>query len=162
MAENFIFGEEITVHADIELNFDELSTLMWGFCGKNIKCNIAEGSEKEIHIGKADIIPLEINDEYTVNVTPKGVAILGADKNCLIRGFMSFLMSIIAESPMNDKPVFSTQCLITHGKFDIKNRMVHICIFPETTFVMFRKLVRLCAVLQYTHIIIEFWGNVEI
>jgi len=161
MKDRFIFGEEITICADNKLNFDEISTLMWGFCSKSIKCKVTDGIKNEIYIGNADIIPLEKDDEFTVNITKDGIAIIGADTNCLLRGFMSFLMSIITEQPINDKPVFSAQCLITHGKFDVKNRMVHICIFPETTFIMFRKLVRLCAVLQYTHIIIEFWGMLK-
>lgn len=161
MENKFSFIESIHILADKSLNFDELSTLMWGFCSKNIKCDVSECTANEIHIGNAEIIPLEAGDEFTVNIKPEGVSIIGADKNCLMRGFMSFLMSVITEPPVNGKPVFSAQCTQIHGSFSIKNRMVHLCIFPETTFVMFRKLVRLCAALQYTHVIIEFWGMLK-
>ncbi len=161
MERKFVFGDSINIYADKKLDFDELSTIMWGFCSKNIKCAVNEGTENEIHIGNADIIPLEDGDEFTVNITNNGVAIVGEDKNCLMRGFMSFLMTVMTEPPVDGNAVFSAICKQIHGKFAVKNRMVHICIFPETTFVMFRKLVRLSAVLQYTHIIIEFWGTLK-
>jgi len=155
------FEDNITLYADKTLDFDELSTLMWGFCGKAVKCKVIEGADNEIHIGNTQCIPPEENDEYTLNVTKDGVAIKGKDKNCLLRGYLTFLMSVITEPPVNGKPVFSSKERKIHGKYSINNRMVHICIFPETTFIMFRKLVRLCAVLQYTHIIIEFWGMLK-
>ena len=161
MKEKFVFGDSLTVYADKNLCFDELSTLTWGFCGKNIKCEIKEGNDNEIRIGDADIINLDNGDEYTLNITETGVAVKGKDRNCLMRGYMSFLMSIVQKSPVDNKPVFNSTCTSVHGKFLTGNRMAHICIFPETTFVMFRKLVRLCAVLQYTHIIIEFWGMLK-
>lgn len=161
MKEKFVFGDSLTVYADKNLCFDELSTLTWGFCGKNIKCEIKEGNDNEIRIGDADIINLDNGDEYTLNITETGVAVKGKDRNGLMRGYMSFLMSIVQKSPFDNKPVFNSTGTSVHGKFLTGNRMAHICIFPETTFVMFRKLVRLCAVLQYTHIIIEFWGMLK-
>ncbi len=161
MNNKFTFGSDVNITADASLNFSELSTLMWGFCGKNTNAKILPGQNNEIHIGKADCITLDKDDEYTVNITENGVAIIGKDKNSLLRGYMTFLMSILIETPIEGKPVFSSKYNKIHGKFNTKNRMVHICIFPETTFVMFRKLVRLCAVMQYTHIIIEFWGMLK-
>ena len=161
MNRKLILNDSISLTADKSLFFDELSTLMWGFCGKVVKCTVTEGNSNEISIGTADAITLSENDEYTVNVTETGVKIVGRDKNCLMRGYMTFLMSLICEEPKDGVPVFTSECTIIRGCFKVKNRMVHICIFPETTYEMFRKIVRLCAVLQYTHIIIEFWGMLK-
>ena len=161
MKEKFNFGDSLKIIADKELCFDELSTLTRGFCGKNIKCTVKAGQENQIKIGDADVIPLCENDEYTLNITKTGVAVNGKDKNCLMRGYMSFLMSVTIQPPVDGKSAFSANCTVVHGKFLTENRMAHICIFPETSFIMFRKLVRLCAVLQYTHIIIEFWGMLK-
>lgn len=45
--------------------------------------------------------------------------------------------------------------------YKIKNRMVHICVFPENDLYFIKKLIRLSAVCQYTHIVIEFWGTLK-
>lgn len=161
MNNKFVFSNTLKILADKNLCFDELSTLTRSFCNKSIECVVQESNTNEIHIGSVDVIPLEDGDEYTVNITTDGVSVLGRDKNSLLRGYMAFLMSVTSERPSNGKSVFGSKCSRIHGKFKVKNRMVHICIFPETTFFMFKKLVRLCAALQYTHVIIEFWGMLK-
>ena len=45
--------------------------------------------------------------------------------------------------------------------YDIKNRMIHLCVFPENSLLEIKKYIRLFAVLQYTHVIIEFWGMIK-
>ena len=39
--------------------------------------------------------------------------------------------------------------------------MVHLCIFPETTLLDLKKYIRLFAMLQYTHVVLEFWGSLK-
>ncbi len=36
--------------------------------------------------------------------------------------------------------------------------MVHFCVFPETGLFELRRFLRLCGVLKYTHVVLEFWG----
>ena len=157
----FIFDSSITVYADKRIDFDELSTLIWGFCGKTFRPTIKEGNDGEIVIGNCSGIELCEKDEYTIKVCEDGVCVKSNDVKCLMRGFLAFLSSVITLEPDDSTPLFSAEFAEHHGKYRIANRMVHVCVFPETTFYMFRKLVRLCAALQYTHIIIEFWGMLK-
>ena len=46
-----------------------------------------------------------------------------------------------------------------HGRFDVNNRMIHLCLFPEHGFIFLRRLIRYYCALQYTHIVLEFWGT---
>jgi hypothetical protein len=39
--------------------------------------------------------------------------------------------------------------------------MIHICVFPENDLYFIKKLIRLSALCQYTHIVIEFWGMLQ-
>ena len=39
--------------------------------------------------------------------------------------------------------------------------MIHFCVFPETTLFEFRRFVRFCGVLGYTHFIPEFWVSLK-
>lgn len=162
MKNKFIFENFVSITADKDISFDALECLWSNFCGKVGKARIFVGTNNEIHIGECNAVELNDGDEYTLKITEKGVAIKATDKKSLMRGFMSLLMSInnSAEST-KEKQNFFADCVEFHGKFKTKTRMVHICVFPETDFYMFRKLVRLCAVLQYTHIIIEFWGMLK-
>lgn len=36
--------------------------------------------------------------------------------------------------------------------------MIHICVFPEDDLLFIKKLIRVAALCQYTHVVIEFWG----
>ncbi|MBR5307341.1 MAG: family 20 glycosylhydrolase [Clostridia bacterium] len=157
----FIFDSSITVYADKRIDFDELSTLIWGFCGKTFRPTIKEGNDGEIVIGKCSGLTLDSGDEYTLKICEDGACVKANDEKCLMRGFMAFLMSVIMLEPKDGVSMFSADAAEHHGKYKMANRMIHICVFPETTFFMFRKLVRLSAVLQYTHIVIEFWGMLK-
>ena len=157
----FLFGEETELTVDKGLEFDALSTLWNGFTCRTGRIKVKHGEDNQMIIGNGKIIPLDEADEYTVSVQEDGVAVNGRDKNCLMRGIISFLMSVIQLPPENSEQIFGAECREFHGNFKIHNRMVHICVFPETTFSMFERIMRLCAVLQYTHIIVEFWGMLK-
>ena len=157
MKQKFIVGKQIDIALDNGI-FDEILMKLWdGFTYRVSKPNFIDGEPGKISIGKASFIPLDAEDEYTVSITEEGVGICGKDKNSLIRGFMMFLMCI--EQLNSDE--CAVECMDIHGNFNVSNRMVHLCVFPETSFETIRRQVRLCGVLQYTHIIIEFWGMLK-
>jgi hypothetical protein len=110
----------------------------------------------EIIIGEP--IKAEICDgEYVLNINSDGVYIKGVDYPSLMRGFMAFLAKIKCSA----KDGFYAEKCTEQGKPEIGFRAAHLCIFPETKFEFFKKCVRTCAFVKYTHIVFEFWGMIK-
>ena len=150
----FIIGKNTDIYAGDGVLSDILAELWSGFCAGLGKINPISASEDCISIGKASFIALDPGDEYTVCIRKDGVGIRGCSRSGLIRGFIMLMMCI--EHITRDE--LGVECRDIHGNFSVANRMVHLCAFPETTFETLQRQVRLCGILQYTHIIIEFWG----
>ncbi len=91
-----------------------------------------------------------------LKVDENGAAIVGKDYGGLLRGFMSLLMKI-----EQDETAFKIKAVLEESEYKIHNRMIHICVFPENDLYYIKKLIRLSAVCQYTHIVIEFWGMLQ-
>lgn len=93
-------------------------------------------------------------NEYILDISTDGAYILFRDEKALIHAFMSFLMSF----EMKSKGKYSAHCRHIEDRPAIGFRGVHLCVFPETTLDFLKKCVRVCGMLKYTHIVIEFWG----
>ena len=57
------------------------------------------------------------------------------------------------------KKEFFIDSVCENKAYNIKNRMIHLCVFPENSLLEIKKYIRLFSVLQYTHVIVEFWGT---
>jgi len=134
-----------------------ISELWNGFCSHRMNAKFIQGEEDRISMGKATFIPLEKGDEYTVCIKKEGVGILSDSNQGLLHGFMMLMMCIEQLSA----DLFGIECRNIHGNFSVKTRMVHLCVFPETSYETIRRQIRLCGILQYTHIIVEFWGMLK-
>lgn len=107
-------------------------------------------------LGNIQLPTLSEGKEYVLNVDKNGAAIVGKDYGGLMRGFMSLLMKIeLDEADLKIKTVTE------ESNYKIHNRMIHICVFPENDLYFIKKLIRLSALCQYTHIVIEFWGMLQ-
>lgn len=42
---------------------------------------------------------------------------------------------------------------------EIPLRMIHVCVFPETRYLILRKFLRMIGFAKYTHVVLEFWGT---
>ena len=157
MKKTFILEKTTQIKADTRISGAVLKDIWNGFCFRIGECDFVPGEEEKIAIGKASFIPLAEDEEYTVCIRENGIGILGRDRNSLLRGFMMLMMCI--EQTSAEKTEIA--CGDIRGKFKIERRMIHLCVFPETPFEYFRKLVRLCGVLQYTYLVVEFWGMLK-
>lgn len=109
--------------------------------------------ELVFRIGETAAPTLEAGKEYAIRVDEKGVCVAGSDYPGLMRGFMVLLMKIECL-----KDGFGIRHTHEQSGYLLKNRMIHICVFPENDLKYIKKLVRLAGLCQYTHIVIEFWG----
>ncbi|MBQ8310363.1 MAG: family 20 glycosylhydrolase [Clostridia bacterium] len=155
----FYFGDRVTARMPKSADAAVLSDIWNGFCSRASVLDVVVGEDNRISIGNADFLPIEKNDEFTVRVTPQGVGIVGRDTATLVRGFSSLMMRIEMYEDENGR--FCIPIGDIHGAFSVDRRMIHYCVFPNTTLTALRRLVRLCGVLSYTHVVLEFWGMLK-
>lgn len=142
--------------ADERMNNESVKKLWNGFLLRSGNISFDKGEEFTFRLGSTEIPILPSGKEYVLSADENGVAIRGKDHGGLMRGFMSFLMKI-----ESDGDGFFIRPVSEESEYKINNRMVHICVFPENDLYFIKKLIRLCAVCQYTHIVIEFWGMLK-
>lgn len=156
MSEYVIYGSPLMT-GDPRLCNRTVKNLWNSFCFTKSILTVDAGAELTLKIGEQPLPALDPDSEYAIAVSDRGIALVGADFGGLMRGFMVMLMHIeLAEDGRLIIKPFSMQ-----GKYPIKNRMIHICVFPENDLYFIKKLIRLSALCQYTHIVIEFWGMLK-
>jgi len=151
-------GKRVTAVADARFKNDILLKLFNRFSYQESTLTIQNGIPNTFVIGDVKIPIIPEGCEYTLVANEKGVAIVGMDYSSLMRGYFSMLMKI--EREMGKKELF-VDPVCENGAYDIKNRMIHLCVFPENTLLEIKKYIRLFAILQYTHVVIEFWGMLK-
>lgn len=152
----FTLKNSVSAVADKRMMNGTVKNLWNGFCFKDSKLDITEGENCTFSIGDTEIPNISENKDYALCVDGKGIAVKGKDYPSLMRGFMSLIMKI--EYSKNE--LFIRFCN-EESEYSVLNRMIHICILPETDFYFAKKLIRLAGVCQYTHIVIEFWGMLK-
>lgn len=150
------FGSVTEACVDPLLNREMLCELWRGFCFRAGELRVAEGGNCCIAIGNARFLSLEEDEEYAVSISEGGIGIVGRDTASLMRGFCAMLIRI--EMRETGKLPFFAECGEIRSRFTVARRMIHLCVFPETDPVALQRLVRLCGVLSYTHVVLEFWG----
>lgn len=73
---------------------------------------------------------------------------------------LATILQMISCSDVSDSEFYIPCCNIS-DKPDIDFRGIHICVFPETSLDFIRKTVRICGLMKYSHIILEFWGMLK-
>ncbi len=154
--EFYYFDDRVKASLPKELDAEVLRDFWNGFCARTGVLETEVGEDLRIGIGKATFLPLNADDDYTLCIRADGVGILGKDLAGLVRGFSALLLQIRACGERAGE--FAAPVCELHGKFSVGVRMIHLCVFPETSLHTLHRLVRLCGVLSYTHVIIEFWG----
>lgn len=112
-----------------------------------------KGEKFTFRLGNTQLPILSEGKEYVLKVDDNGAAIVGKNYGGLMRGYMSLLMKI-----EQDKTDLIIRAATEESDYKIRNRMIHICVFPENDLYFIKKLIRLAGLCQYTHIVIEFWG----
>ena len=158
ISNRFYIGKEVTAYADVRFKNDILLKLFNRFTYTESVLRVEVGAENTFVIGDIEVPEIPDGCEYTALVNEKGVAIVGRDYSSLMRGYFSILMKI--EREMGKRELFIDP-VCENKAYDIKNRMAHLCVFPENTLSEIKKYIRIFAVLQYTHIVIEFWGMIK-
>ncbi|MBE6712223.1 MAG: hypothetical protein E7580_01745 [Ruminococcaceae bacterium] len=153
---NFHFGSTVSAVVDLKMQNDTVKKLWKSFSFGVSEISFVSGDESTFRIGEEPLPVLGEGKEYVLSVSEKGIAIVGKDYGGLMRGFFVLLMKITE----TDDGLEVAACT-EESAYKMENRMIHICVFPENDFYFIKKLIRLSALCQYTHIVIEFWGMLQ-
>lgn len=157
----FIFNQSVFAKCDANMMNSTTQKLWQSFCLNSSKIELTSGEANAFIIGNASKPDLPKNKEYAISVTEDGICIVGKDYGSLMRGYFVLLMRITIENNNSLEKAFKIPVFNYVSDYKLENRMIHICIFPENDYYYIKKLIRLSAICQYTHIIIEFWGMLK-
>ena len=153
MNDYLLLGSRTSVIADERMNNETVKKLWNSFTLTTGELSFEKGEGCTFCFGDMPLPTLSAGKEYALSVGENGIAIVGKDYGGLMRGFMSLLMKI-----EQDTTALKIQSVTEESDYKIGNRMIHICVFPENDLYDIKKRIRLAALCQYTHIVIEFWG----
>jgi len=98
---------------------------------------------------------------YVLEVDLHGVCIAAHDHAGLMQGFMSLLQLIRPVSLADGAETFCIEGCRIEDKPGLRFRGIHLCLFPGMELFALQKIIRLCAFMKYSHIILEFWGSLR-
>lgn len=152
----FVLSPKVTARADQKMHNDTTKKLFQSFCLGDGEITFTEGPANTFCLGSTPVPTLPEGKEYAICIDENGIAIAGDSYGGLMRGFMVMLMQIDYQPEGLYIPF---GCL--ESNYRIKNRMIHICVFPDNPRYFTRKMLRLAGLCQYTHVVLEFWGMLK-
>ena len=157
MSNVYLLPARVTAKADPCMQNDTVLQLFEGFTFHRSALTVTEGQPYQLVIGEPVLPQLSAQAEYVVSADPNGLAVIGRDAAALMRGYLALLMQIeyAADGTLFVAPTLQKSC------FRTPNRMIHFCVFPETSLLFLKKCIRLAGALQFTHVVIEFWGMLK-
>lgn len=156
MKDYLLLNNKVKVIADERMNSKTVKKLWNSFTLTTGEICLEKGEDFTFRLGDTQLPMLSEEKEYVLKVDENGIAIVGKNYGGLMRGFMSLLMKI-----EYDNEILKIKAVVEESDYNIKNRMIHICVFPENDLYFIKKLIRLAGLCQYTHIVIEFWGMLK-
>ena len=154
MEQAFWLSKTLTARADAAMDANAVCRLFHGFSHQKCELAIERGTANCFVIGSPSLPALPEQAEYILHAEANGVCVLARDHAALMRGYFALLMKIEYDK---QGALFIAPCTEPSG-FTVQNRMIHFCVFPETTLPFLHKMLRAIAALQFTHVVIEFWG----
>ena len=157
----FYFGAALRGTGDSRLNNETIRSLWKGFCFQAGSLELAEGSVFSFRTGAQELPRIPDGKEFALRVTEEGIALAARDYPALARGMMVLLMRVEPVDLTEGQERFRIESCALESRYTVQTRMLHLCVFPETTPDFLRKCLRLAGVMQYTHLVLEFWGMLK-
>ena len=154
----YCFDKTLSARADIRLDNATIHDLWKGFCFTAGQLALTQGQTNTFLTDGMAAPEVPQDKEFVIRVTGEGIAVAGRDYAGLARGLMVLMMRIEAVELSLGRESFRIAACELESRYTIENRMIHFCVFPETSPVFLKKVLRLAGVMQYTHVVLEFWG----
>ncbi len=152
--ENFSNKEFITLAKELWHNFTANKSTLEIRRSPNLRTGayISNSMQAILQNGKTDY-------EYEINCGEYGISITFSQENGLIHAFSTVLQMLPPYSLSKNN--FQMKCFEIKDKPSLEMRCMHLCVFPETTLLFLKKMIRLFGLLKCSHIILEFWGMLK-
>lgn len=154
----YVFPRELKACADRRLNNATIRRLWQGFCCQAGQIVMEEADGVFFRAGAIPVPEVPGKAEFVIRVTEQGMAVAAKDYSGLARGVLVLMMRIEPVALEEGREQFRVAACSVEGNYGIRSRMIHFCVFPETTPAFLQKCIRLAGVMQYTHVVLEFWG----
>ncbi len=149
----FYLSDEMTAQAPVSLDNPLIVELWKNFTYGISSLTIQKCATLSFQIGTAKLLSHE-GDGYTIRINGDGISVAANDEKNLVRGLLTVFDMMLMD---DDGRVYLSYTELREIP-RIAMRIVHYCIFPDTELWEIRRFIRLCGVLKYTHIALEFWG----
>jgi hypothetical protein len=108
----------------------------------------------------ADARPPELqsHDTYALIADASGIAASAVDTPAMRHAWFTLLQLLQAD----DDLIFTVPHVEIHDWPVLKFRGLQLCVFHETTPLMIEKAIRLAAFYKFTHVVLEFWGMLQL
>jgi len=104
----------------------------------------------------------EPNATYALSVTAEGAAASATDVAGVRYAWFTLLQLLQARDSSDGGLGFTLAQVEIQDWPALRFRGLHLCVFPETTSLMIEKAIRLAAFLKFTHVVLEFWGTLQL
>ena len=160
MKEMYYFKNEIEAKANPCINKPVFKEFWNGFSCNISNISMDDCGSYQFVIGEPDTIE-NYGGLYYIQADCNGVAVYANDRKGLICGYMDLLARIKVISTDKGQELFGIVYCSEAVSPLICNRMIHYCVFPDTKLYEIKRFIRLCGILRYTHIVVEFWGMLQ-
>lgn len=152
----YILGGTQTATVYSKMNNPTVKKLWRNFTLNRVELQTVETDRYIFSIGEVQPPVPEAGKEFALTVSDSGICVVGADFGGLMRGFFSLLLKF-----EHIDGTVQLRHTTAQSHYTLRNRMIHLCVFPENSLYFIKKLIRLSALCQYTHVVIEFWGMLQ-
>lgn len=104
----------------------------------------------------------EPNATYALTVDASGVGASAADPAAMRHAWFTLLQLLEADDAPDGGLTFRLPHVEIQDWPALQFRALHLCIFHETTPLMIEKAIRLAAFYKFSHIVLEFWGMIQL
>ena len=163
----FIFSDKLTVRYNEDFPIERTLTLLpelWNnFTGAMTSLEFIKDETLAPHTFSTGgvTVPLADGFEHSLTVTPDGFAAASNDHIGLIHAFMTLLQLIQPERIGNeDFKKFHLSCCTANDKPSMNFRCFHLSFLPGMINTL-QQAIRMCGLMKYSHILIEFFGTME-
>jgi len=156
MKDSFTVTGKVLARADSRMINETVKKLWKGFSLTAGELDLLPGESLTFALGEERAPVLPCGKEYAFSISEKGASVIGKDFGGLMRGYLSLLMKMEYDGKDFFLPFGAEE-----SQYTVKNRMLHLCIFPDDDRYFIKKMVRLAGVCQYTHVVLEFWGTLQ-
>ncbi len=148
------FDKKVEVSVCDKLDANYIKELFENFTFGKISFEVKPS--KEFLLSVNNEFPVDFSGyEYGISVK-NGISVCAKDSVSLLHGIYSLLDMI----EYDENGLYIQKCQIV-DKPKLNDRIIHVCVFPETSLDFILRTVKVCGFLKYSQIILEFWGMLK-